>query len=115
VAEAGPAYDLWLAYLLARGGGAAVYVPQRLAGWRTHAGSLSHAAGDAWLRGAARCWDAMAADPAFAAHRALVAPRRARAWTGCARLALRRGRLGQALADTWRAVRPPRAEPVGRP
>lgn len=40
-AEVGGAYDFFLAYVLARDGGAAVYVPERLASWRLHAGNLT--------------------------------------------------------------------------
>jgi glycosyltransferase involved in cell wall biosynthesis len=37
--EIGQCYDVWTAYLLARGGGSAWYVPERLAFYRQHAGS----------------------------------------------------------------------------
>jgi hypothetical protein len=40
-ARLGGTYDLFLSYLLCRGGAGAVYVPQRLASWRIHAASLS--------------------------------------------------------------------------
>ena len=36
--EAGPSYDLWIAYLLARDGRAAHYIPERLSSYRQHGG-----------------------------------------------------------------------------
>lgn len=87
-ADAGPAYDLWLAYLLARSGGTAVYLPRRLTAWRVHPANLTSAAGADWLTGAAACWAAMAADPAF---RPVAADVRRRA--AAAHLALTRDRL----------------------
>ena len=65
--HAGPAYDLWLSYLLCRSGGVAWYEPERLSAWRGHAGNLSSAAGADWLIGTASCWQAIATDPATAA------------------------------------------------
>jgi glycosyltransferase involved in cell wall biosynthesis len=38
---AGGTYDYFLSYLLCRDGQAAIYVPQRLASWRIHAGNLT--------------------------------------------------------------------------
>jgi glycosyltransferase involved in cell wall biosynthesis len=40
-AEVGGAYDFFLSYLLSRDGDGAVYVPERLASWRTHGGNLT--------------------------------------------------------------------------
>jgi glycosyltransferase involved in cell wall biosynthesis len=53
--HAGPAYDLWLTYYLARDGGAAFYVSERLSSWRTHATNLTSAGGLDWGIGAATC------------------------------------------------------------
>jgi glycosyltransferase involved in cell wall biosynthesis len=89
--SAGPAYDLWLTYQLARSGAGAVYVPERLSAWRTHAGNLTSQAGLDWLIGTANCWQAMAADP-LAVSIAPIARRQAARWFYvCARLALRSG------------------------
>lgn len=41
-AEAGGAYDYFLTYLLCREGGGGVYVPERLASWRTHGRNLTY-------------------------------------------------------------------------
>jgi glycosyltransferase involved in cell wall biosynthesis len=93
---AGPAYDLWLTYLLARGGAGAVYVPERLSAWRTHANNLTSQGGRDWLMGSATCWQAMAADP-WARSISPIARRRAARWFYvCARQALRSGQLAEA-------------------
>jgi glycosyltransferase involved in cell wall biosynthesis len=39
--EVGGAYDFYIAYLLCRTGGGAVYVPARMNGWRVHASNLT--------------------------------------------------------------------------
>lgn len=60
--DAGPAYDIWLTYLLARTGGGAIYVPHRLSSWRSHGSNLTSGAGLPWLNGAATCWNAVSTD-----------------------------------------------------
>jgi glycosyltransferase involved in cell wall biosynthesis len=91
-AEAGPAYDLWLTYLLARDGGGACYVPQRLSAWRSHPGNLTSGAGLPWLQGSAYCWQAMADDAALAGLRALTMRKAAQAHASCAARSWRDGR-----------------------
>lgn len=83
-AQAGPAYDLWLSYLLCRGGGA-WYVPERLSAWRTHADGLTHQGGLDWLLGSALCWQAVARDDTFASVRATALMKAALAFHACAR------------------------------
>jgi len=102
--DAGPAYDLWLGYLLARGGGGAWFVRERLSAWRSHDGNLSTAGGLDWLQGAATCWQAIAQDPGFAAQHRLARRRAAQSWRGCARQAWRLGQRGRGLQLAWRAV-----------
>lgn len=99
-ADAGPAYDLWLTYALARDGQAAHYVPERLSAWRAHASNLTAAAGTDWLLGAARCWQAIAADERCAAIRDEASRKAAAAIRTCALSAVRAGRpqLARALA-----------------
>lgn len=63
--EMGPAYDLWLAYLLARTGKAAWYIPARLSRWRVHPAQITHSRNLNWAIGALGCWQAMYADPGF--------------------------------------------------
>lgn len=96
-ALAGPAYDLWLSYLLCRGGAGAVYVAQRLSAWRTHADNLTSQAGLPWLLGSASCWDTMARDPLFAEQSRSVRAKAAQAWVGCAQRAWAAGRRADAL------------------
>jgi glycosyltransferase involved in cell wall biosynthesis len=88
---AGPAYDLWLCHLLARAGGGAVYVPERLSAWRSHASNLTSQAGADWLLGTASAWQAMADDPGSATIATAARQRAARWYYVCARDAHRRG------------------------
>lgn len=104
-AVAGPAYDLWLTYLLAQDGAGACYVPERLSDWRTHAGNLTSAAGIDWILGSTRCWEAIAADERFAIVHA-TARRKAAAGHASCSLALRQSaRRGagarHALRSLW--------------
>lgn len=100
--DAGPAYDLWLSYLLCRTGGGAWYLSERLSAWRAHAENLSSQGGLSWLHGAANCWHAMARDPGFKGVSRVVRRKAAtsyymcsvRCWTSgqradCARFAIR--------------------------
>jgi glycosyltransferase involved in cell wall biosynthesis len=87
--EAGPAYDLWFGYALARTGQAAQYIPERLSHWRVHSQSLSAGQGLAWSEGCAFCWRAMAADPAFAAVRRAARRKLSRAYISAAQEHLR--------------------------
>lgn len=83
-ADVGPAYDLWLSYVLLRGGGRAWFEPGRLSAWRSHEGNLTSASGMAWLRGTARCWDAVIADGRFASVHDIARERSAAAHYACA-------------------------------
>lgn len=104
-AQAGPAYDLWLCYLLARGGAGAVYLPKRLTAWRDHSANLTHAAGLDALRGAAHCWQAMAEDAAFVLQRRRVRQHTAAAWVACARAAWRLGLQIECSQSALRSLR----------
>ena len=105
-AEAGPAYDLWLAYLLCRGGGGAWYVRKRLSAWRTHADNLTSGGGLAWLRGSATCWQAMSRDALFRAPHPCTRRKAALGYYGCA---VRAWRDGQRLACAGFALQSLRA------
>jgi glycosyltransferase involved in cell wall biosynthesis len=94
--SAGPAYDLWLTYLLARSGAGAVYVPERLSAWRTHASNLTSQGGLDWLVGTATCWQTMAADPAAASIAHVARQHAARWFYVCARHSLRSGQVALA-------------------
>lgn len=102
--DAGPAYDLWLAYLLCRGGGGAWYVAERLSAWRTHPENLTSQGGLAWLRGAATCWDAMRRDPQFGPVRRAARRNAALGFYGCAVRAWAAGRRGECLQFAWRSL-----------
>ena len=69
---AGPAYDLWLTYLLAKTGGSAYYLPERLSSWRNHEDNTTSAGGIAWLEDSANCWLSISKDPAFQSCRAKI-------------------------------------------
>ena len=104
--EAGPAYDLWLAYLLCRDGGGAWYVRKRLSAWRTHADNLTSGGGLAWLLGSAVCWQAMSRDPLFASLHHFTRRKAALGFYSCA---VRCWRDGQRLACASFALRSLRA------
>ncbi len=97
-AAAGPAYDLWLSYLLARHGDGAWFEKERLSAWRSHDANLTTAAGFDWLRGAAGCWSAMAVDPGFESVRDVARAHAAAALRACASHALARRRRADARA-----------------
>lgn len=100
--NAGPAYDLWLTYVLARSGGGAHYVTERLSAWRSHPGNLTTAAGLAWLQGAASCWQAVAGDNALSGIRHEARAKAASALSACA---VRSWRDGHLIACARFAVR----------
>lgn len=83
-AHAGPAYDLWLTYLLARTGCGAFYVPERLSAWRSHAGNQTSLASLSWLQGSADCWQAVAGDSRLKCIRSVARGKASRAYGTCA-------------------------------
>ena len=95
--DVGPAYDLWLAYELARSRSAAWYVADRLSAWRQHPAQLTQTRNRAWALGAVACWRAMASDPVFATHPTEVASKLALASIEAAQSAL--------LEHDWRSAR----------
>lgn len=103
--KAGPAYDLWLAYLLCRDGGGAWYVRKRLSAWRTHADNLTSGGGLAWLHGSALCWQAMSRDPLFASLHRLTRHKAALGFYGCALRAWRDGLRGSCAGFALRSLR----------
>ena len=104
--DAGPAYDLWLTYLLCGTGLGAYYVPARLSSWRAHAGNLTSAGDISLLEGAARCWSAVVADPAALPAHPAARLKEASAHAACARWYGRQGlarRARTAALRSWRA------------
>lgn len=111
--HAGPAYDLWLAYLLCRGGHDAYYVPDRLASWRDHPDNLTSQRGVDWTRGAAECWRAVSRDANLTPLRGVARLKAAQSYFACAVASWRAGdRAGclvsagcsLAMRPTWRAA-----------
>ena len=93
--QAGPAYDFWLNYLLARGGGGAYYVPEMLASWRVLPTAISREITRSdWSAGGAAAWVQMATDPPFAAFHRLARRNAALSYANAA-LAAMRGRQPQ--------------------
>jgi len=90
--DAGPSYDLWLTYLLARGGGAAFYVPNRLSAWRCYDGNLTSVGGVDWIEGSAKCWEAIATDSAFVREKQLAKRNASCRYATCALKSWREGR-----------------------
>lgn len=81
--SAGPAYDLWLTYLLAKTGSRAIFVPERLSSWRNHDNNTTSGGGVAWLDDSARCWLAIANDPFFNCYRETALVKSSRAFMAC--------------------------------
>lgn len=101
---AGPAYDLWLSYFLARGGGAAYYVPERLSSWRIHQSNLTNLAGQDWILGSALCWAMIEKDPEFKEHQKDAKKRAARAYVTASRRSLEVAAVTTARAQAWTAL-----------
>jgi glycosyltransferase involved in cell wall biosynthesis len=102
--HAGPAYDLWLTYLLARTGSGAYYVPRRLSSWRTHAGNLTSQAGTDWLRGSADCWASIVDDPMCVAIGPVARAKAAKGFCGLAIRAVEEGKHAEAASLARRAM-----------
>jgi glycosyltransferase involved in cell wall biosynthesis len=103
-ADAGPAYDLWLCYLLAKTGRGAFYIPKRLSSWRRHDKSLSVFWGDDWSVGSALCWARIAVDPSFTQFRRFARQRAAVCYSVAAVTCLRNGRRRLAAGHALRAL-----------
>jgi glycosyltransferase involved in cell wall biosynthesis len=68
--QVGCCWDIWTSHLLARGGGAAWYVPQRLAFYRWHAGNYSITQVEAALLDWIYCFEQFLKDDTLVASRA---------------------------------------------
>lgn len=102
---AGPAYDFWLNYLLARTEQGAFYLPEKLASWRTHETAISRATTRSdWPAGGAACWDRIADDPLFAPYHRLARHRSADLHATAALADLRGNRRPEAWHHAMRAV-----------
>lgn len=104
-AAVGGAYDLYLAYVLSRGGAAAVYVDRRLSSWRVHSTNLTNVRSCARAEENAAAMRLIVEDPAFADLRPeLERAYGARLWTVATRN-LRYGSDRRALQAIAAALR----------
>jgi glycosyltransferase involved in cell wall biosynthesis len=102
--EAGPAYDLWLTYLLCQQGDGAYYVRDRLSSWRSHIGSLTSQGGLDWAYGSAECWRSVANDPRLASIRPVAKQKAAIGFRACAVSSWRAGQPGRCFSFGWRSL-----------
>jgi glycosyltransferase involved in cell wall biosynthesis len=103
--DAGPAYDLWLCYLLCCSGGGAWYLSDRLSAWRAHSENLSSQGGLSWLRGSASCWHAMASDLRFRSVRGVARRKAATSYYMCSVRSWTSGRRAECAAFAIRSMR----------
>ncbi len=103
--KAGPAYDLWLTYLLCRERHGAYYVPERLSSWRAHEGNLTSQGGVDWSRSTAECWQAVARDPELSSIHSPARRKGAAAFFTCALNSWRRGRRSECVYYGWQSLR----------
>jgi glycosyltransferase involved in cell wall biosynthesis len=82
--HAGPAYDLWITYLLARTGGGACYVPERLSAWRIHGSNISGSGNISWLLGSAMLWETLVYDSSITLNHGSVKRKAAQGLLSCA-------------------------------
>jgi glycosyltransferase involved in cell wall biosynthesis len=101
----GPAYDLWITYLLARTGGGAFYVPERLSAWRIHGSNISGTGNISWLLGSAMLWETLANDPSFALNHLLVKRKAAQGFLSCATRSWLDGHRCDCLRYSTRSMR----------
>ena len=101
----GPFYDVWISYLLARGGGAAYFSPQRLLYYRAHGSSESSTASVAASRAAIRGRERMLQDPRLLPHERVITERLARDHVHVGADLLRRGVRREARSHLATALR----------
>ena len=103
--DAGPAYDLWLTYLLCREQYGAYYVRERLSSWRAHEGNLTSQGGLDWCRSTAECWQAVARDPSLSSIHSSARRKGATAFYTCALVSWRSGRRRDCAYYGWQSLR----------
>lgn len=104
-AEIGGAYDLYLSYLLSRDGGGAVFVPKRLASWRSHSGNLTADRSIGRAEEGAHAYEPMLGDPRLEdVRRDIVGAYRQALWTVATR-SLRWGSRARTTSAALRAIR----------
>jgi glycosyltransferase involved in cell wall biosynthesis len=103
--SAGPAYDLWIAFLLCRTGCGAYYTPDRLTSWRAHPENLTSQGGYDWFLGAAGCWAEVAASHLPRQQRRAARANCARAHLSCASASLKSGKRWLAFRHACQSLR----------
>jgi glycosyltransferase involved in cell wall biosynthesis len=103
--DVGAAYDVWIAYLLARTGGGAHYCPDRLAFLREHESSDFATEPIPNLVAAANCQRRMLRDPRLAPYREELGRRLAAREQGIGAALLRRGQRSDAREHLGAALR----------
>jgi glycosyltransferase involved in cell wall biosynthesis len=102
--DAGPAYDLWLTYLLCRESLGAYYVRERLSSWRSHAGNLTSQGGADWSYGTAQCWRTILHDPRLASIRPVARRKAALAFRACAVSSWLASRRAHCFSYGWQSL-----------
>lgn len=105
--ESGPAYDLWMTYLLAKSGLGIYYSAERLSSWRSHASNITTKGSLSWSMGVSFCWLAISNDEMFREFRGVARRKAALSLRAAAVHSLRAGRGWQAykLATRSRQLR----------
>lgn len=96
--EAGPSYDLYMAYVAARTGLAAYYVPDRLSKYRVHSGMETRQGRERICSANVFCNRKFLKDPILAPWRSVFAGRLADAYSSLAGICLREGKSMRAFA-----------------
>lgn len=114
--EAGAAWDLWLAYLAARDGGAAAYVAERLLRYRVHPNALTQRRDVGWHRGQVYIYERLFADERLAGLRTAFGARLARYHCETGMALLRRGERLSARGEFREStrIRPSGKATIGR-
>ncbi len=94
--NAGPAYDLWLTYLLCKSRKGSFYIPERLSYWRAHPQNITSQGGWNWSYGTALCWEAVSYDPCMNSIKRKAKVKSAASFASCAMMEKKRGNIQQA-------------------
>jgi glycosyltransferase involved in cell wall biosynthesis len=103
--QAGPAYDLWLTYLLCRGGGGVWFVADRLSSWRSHAGNQTTLGDISLLLGSTGCWTQIALDESARQWRRQARANASQGHCACAKWYFRRRDRDEGRSYLLRAMR----------
>ena len=105
LADAGPAFDLWLAFALCRTELGAYYIRNRMTAWRVHPGQITGTRDEAGTRGFLACWQAISENPMFWPFRRTVRLRLAEAACALGATQLAKGNHGAANSAARLAIR----------